>query len=58
MFRYHGKRGMPVVTDLLFTSDLDLMICLFIEYKYQKLIDLCGNFTIFTYANGRKSRIY
>ena len=28
---------------------------LFIEYKYQKVIDLwlCSNFTIFTYTNGR-----
>jgi len=26
---------------------------MFIEYKYQKVIDLCGNFTIYTYTNGR-----
>jgi len=24
-----------------------------IEYKYEKVIDLCGNFTIFSYTNGR-----
>jgi len=29
---------MPVVMDLLFKSDLDPMICLFIEYKYPKAV--------------------
>ena len=29
-----------------------------IEYKYQKVIDLCGNFTIFTYTNGRWQKKY
>ena len=28
---------------------------MFFEFKYQNVIDLCGNFTIFTYTNGRKN---
>ena len=26
---------------------------MFIEYQCQKVIDLCGNFTIYTYTNSR-----
>jgi len=31
---------------------------MFIEYQYQKVIDLCGNFTIYTYTNGRWQNTY
>ena len=30
----------------------------FIEYQYQKVIDLCGNFTIYTHTHGRWQKTY
>ena len=30
---------------------------MFIKYKYQKVIDLCGSFTIFTYTNDKNRSV-
>ena len=40
-------------TNMAFAVERHSGTKLFIEYKYQMVIDLCGNFTIYTYTKGR-----
>ena len=34
--------------NIILLYKVQVLLNMFIEYKYQKVIDLCGNFTIYT----------